>query len=162
MQLFDAFLEIFHTDLCLLEGAAFDAVRQGQFGGQGDVPVADLGAALEGGVGARRFQDHQVGTVPVDVQRRAQCSDGKQFARAIFNLPNQGSAPVDLSLNACSCGSHSWQKASASLSNPKLRSIIGARFPAPRVSPEFQPKAQTGQAIVGANHHPRGSLFPPE
>ena len=46
LQLLDALLQLFHRHFGLVERAALDAVRQGQFGGQGDIPVGNRGRAL--------------------------------------------------------------------------------------------------------------------
>ena len=80
LQLLDALLQLFHGHLGLLEGAALDAVRQGQLGRQGDIPVGDGRAAFEGGLGAGGLEDHQVGAVPVHVQRSGQRGDREQVA----------------------------------------------------------------------------------
>ena len=57
MQLLDAFLQLLGRDLGLVEGAALDAVWQGQLGRQGNIAVGDGIAPLEGGVGAGGLED---------------------------------------------------------------------------------------------------------
>ena len=64
----------------LLEGSAFDAVRQGQFGSQGNIAVGDGRAAFKGSLGAGGFQDHQVGAVTIHIQGGGQGGNGKQIA----------------------------------------------------------------------------------
>ena len=93
-QLLDPFLKLFGIHFRLVEGTALDAVRKGQFCGQGDVVIGDGRAPVEGGLGAGGFQDDQVSAVTVHVQRGGQRSDGKQVAAGVIDLSNQFSSPV--------------------------------------------------------------------
>ncbi len=76
LQLFDALLQVFHGDLALVERAALDAVRQRQFGSQGNIAFSDGVSPFEGGVRPGGLQDHQVGAMAIHIQGRSQRCNG--------------------------------------------------------------------------------------
>ena len=63
--------------------AAMVELFQLPLGGQRDVGIGDGPAALEGGVGAGRLQNHQVGAVAVHLERGGELGDGEEIALGV-------------------------------------------------------------------------------
>src|SRR5262245_55587725 len=71
-------------------------MRQREFGCQRNITFSDAVAALESCMSARRFENHQIGAVSVNMQTPRQAGDQKQVALTVLHIVHDLASRSDL------------------------------------------------------------------